>query len=299
MPCSVKKIILGTVQFGLNYGISNASGQPDEGAVSKILLYAKSEGIASLDTAACYGNAEGLLGRLVGQDDFRIITKTLPIDVLAIDNKYLSSVCDRFYESLKLLKQKKVDGLMVHHGEDMLKPGADKLFQLLLRLKGDNLVEKIGISIYDPDVADSIISRYPIDLIQLPFNIVDQRAKKRGLLERLNGLGVEVHARSVFLQGALLMDPNRLPKHLATLSSVIIKLRRVCAIHNSTVHEACLKFATETSGIDKVVCGVNSLIELEQLIGNYHSSHENFDCSLFAIDDPLIINPSNWPKRDM
>jgi aryl-alcohol dehydrogenase-like predicted oxidoreductase len=131
----------------------------------------------------------------------------------------------------------------------------------------------------------------------LPLNIVDQRASLSGLLTRLQAHGVEVHVRSAFLQGALLMAPESLPAHLAPLRAVVRELRSACWARGWTAQQACLRFIAGTAGVDKIVCGVNSLAELDELITNLNDQHEDFDYLRFATNDSTLINPSKWPRN--
>lgn len=291
------KLVLGTVQFGLDYGISNVTGRPGEADVDRMLRRAHAGGIDTLDTAAAYGEAEAVLGRLGEPDEFRIITKIMPVAQAEIDSDALLQVETAFAQSLDRLARQRVSGLMAHHGSDLLKPGGERLFQLLTTLREKGLTDRIGASVYDPDEAEAIIAQFPIDLIQLPFNIVDQRASQSGLLARLQARGVEVHVRSAFLQGALLMAPESLPEHLKPLRPVVTALRAACELRGWTVQQACLRFVAGTVGVDRVVCGVNSVGELDELIANFQDKHDGFDFTRFATNDSMLINPSKWPRK--
>lgn len=293
---SSHKVVLGTVQFGLDYGISNVSGRPALDEVGKILEVAKMAGIGTLDTAAGYGSSEEVLGLLASASDFNVITKTLPISAHRVDSNVIDQLCEIFDRSLARLRRDKVAGLLAHHSLDLLKPGADLLYRQLSDWKASGLVERIGVSVYSPAEADEILSRYQIDLIQLPFNVVDQRAARTGVLARLHQSGVEVHARSAFLQGALLMEPAMLPEHLLKLRPLMSRLKDACAERGWSVQEACLRFVIGTDCVDKVVCGVNSAKELEQLVSRVKSGQEGFDFSPYHVDDVRIIQPSEWPK---
>lgn len=293
---SCNKVVLGTVQFGLDYGISNASGRPAMNEVRAILEAAKMAGIDTLDTAASYGGSEEVLGLLASASDFKVITKTLPISAHRVDGSVIDQLCEIFDRSLVRLRRDMVSGLLVHHSQDLLKPGADRLYRQLSDWKASGRVERIGVSVYSPAEVDEILSRYQIDLIQLPFNVVDQRAVRTGILARLQQTGVEVHARSAFLQGALLMEPATLPEHLVKLRPLISRLKDACAERGWSVQEGCLRFVAGTDGVDKVVCGVNSAKELEQLVSRMRSVQEGFDFSPYQVDDVRITQPSEWPK---
>jgi aryl-alcohol dehydrogenase-like predicted oxidoreductase len=290
------RLILGTVQFGLKYGISNVKGQPRLEEVQDIFNLARSYGVETLDTAAVYGEAESVIGSSPESSIFKIITKTLPVKEQIVSQNSISDIQATLERSLVRLRRDRIEGVLVHHGCDLLKPGADGLHKLLCNLKDSGVIKRIGVSVYDPEEADKIISRYPIDIIQLPFNILDQRASRSGLFERSRSASVEIHVRSAFLQGALLMAPDQLPAHLLKLRPVLSKFRNACDKYGWTAQEACLRFVAGTAGVDQIVCGVNSAKELSELVSRFRSDHVGFDFSSYSNKDLQIINPSNWPK---
>lgn len=292
-----QRIVLGTAQFGLNYGVSNVGGRPALGEVDRILCVAKSLGVDTLDTAAVYGDAEDVLGALPQSSDFSVITKTSPARVERIGSRVVAEIGKMFDRSLARLRRDKVTGILVHHSGDLLKPGADLLYRMLSNWKAAGRVDRIGVSIYAPDEADLILSRYPIDLIQLPLNVIDQRALRTGLLDRLQSAGVEVHTRSVFLQGALLMPLSDLPAHLAVLRPRLVSLADECLQRGWSVQEACLRFVLGIDQIGKLVCGVNTSKELSELVSKARPGWAGFDFSPFALDDTRVIHPSEWPSN--
>ncbi len=217
------KIGLGTVQFGTPYGISNTTGQTPEQEVHRILTTAASHGIRTIDTASLYGDSEQVLGRQLSVDHvFRIVTKTPRFDracISAEDGKHLKKVFD---QSCSYLRQQTVYGLLVHNADDLLTSSGAYLMDAMSELKSEGRVSKIGASVYSASQIDRILERFSIDLIQLPINVLDQRLIKSGHLAALKHKDVEVHGRSVFLQGMLLMDPDRLPAHFAVVKPLLV-----------------------------------------------------------------------------
>ena len=206
---SITKISLGTVQFGIDYGINSIEGQVLSSEVESILSFAYSKGIDLLDTAPAYGNSEKILGRM-NISNFKVVTKTRHFDSFEISNNDVELLNNDFYHSLEGLKQDGVYGLMIHNAEDLLKPGAEKLFDQLQEFKQEGKIIKIGVSVYDHSQLKSILNIFDIDLVQLPFNILDRRMIDSGMFAKLREMNIEVHARSVFLQGLLLMsEKNR------------------------------------------------------------------------------------------
>ena len=174
-----------------------------------ILDFARRSNITTLDTASGYGNSEQVLGD-VNTCDFKIVTKTRNFNQAVIGNKEINLLTSDFNKSLKLLKQKSVYGVLVHNANDLLKPGADKIIKQLQILKQKGQITKIGVSIYSEEQLQKIIDSFDIDLVQLPFNILDKRLKDSGILNNIFSQGIEIHARSVFLQG-LFLDLGRIP----------------------------------------------------------------------------------------
>lgn len=289
------KIALGTVQFGLNYGISNQEGQTSPDEVSKILDVAREYCVSVIDTAALYGNSEEILGRSLPNDHpFRIVTKTIRIDSDRITASDADRVESAFIESLEKLRCYSVYGLMFHNADDLLAEGGEMIMERLQCLKKSGRVSKIGASVYTADQIDKILSRFEIDLIQLPINVLDQRLLAGGQLSALKSRGVEIHARSVFLQGLLLMDPDTLgphfdlvKKHLKQYQENLYKLR-------ITPVQAALYFVTMLDEIDAVICGVNNHQQLEELC-LAATRIADFGFNQYAISDDSILNPSKWP----
>ena len=209
------KLALGTVQFGLHYGIANEAGQVSLGEAQSVLSLAKANEIDVLDTAIAYGASEEVLGK-VGIDGFRVVTKfpSLPDD----QNNVAHWVIEQVRESLARLGQKKLYGLLLHRSEDLLGSKGGQLLQALADLKNDGFVQKIGFSIYSPDEIDEVYKKIKIDLVQAPLNVVDRRLQSSGWLDRLKDDGVEVHTRSAFLQGLLLMERSKIPQKFSRWS---------------------------------------------------------------------------------
>jgi aryl-alcohol dehydrogenase-like predicted oxidoreductase len=203
------KLALGTAQFGLKYGIANQQGQVSHDEAKVVLALARARGMDTLDTAIAYGDSEQRLGE-IGIQDWRVVSKlpAIPEGCGDIAQWVVAAVRD----SLGRLKVGKLYGLLLHRPQQLLEKNGGQLYSALQQLKQDGLVQKIGISIYDPSELDNLCSSYQLDLVQAPFNIMDQRLIATGWLSRLAKQGTELHVRSVFLQGLLLMTPSDRPK---------------------------------------------------------------------------------------
>ena len=208
------KIALGTVQFGMLYGIANKNGQVAKKSVRKILSHAKKNGINTVDTAISYGDSEEFLGN-AGIKEWDLVTK-LP-EVPKLCTNISDWVNDQITGSLKRLRVDRVKALMLHRPEQLLGTDGGDLWHAIKELKNRGIVKKIGFSIYGPEELEQLWMRYRPDIIQAPFNIFDQRLKTSGWLEKLHNNNVEIHVRSIFLPllgGArrrLLLDEHHFP----------------------------------------------------------------------------------------
>ncbi|RED65058.1 aldo/keto reductase [Cohnella lupini] len=291
------KLGLGTAQLGMDYGVANRNGQTSMAEAREILWAAELNGISVIDTAAVYGDSERVLGMLLPkqhQHTFRIITK-LP-GLLPQDGSGISSneVVNRLMESLLRLRQEGVYGVILHRAEDLLSVYGDEVMKGLQKCKRLGLASKIGISVYAEDRVEELISRYPIDLIQVPVNLFDQRLVQNGLLSRCKSLGIEVHARSVFLQGLLCMDPLELPAYFRPHTEQILRFHSFVKEKGMSPVEAAMSYVNDLPVIDTFVCGVNRQEQLLQLIALASKSSHGFDYSDFASSEPSLLNPSLW-----
>jgi aryl-alcohol dehydrogenase-like predicted oxidoreductase len=288
------KIGLGTAQFGLNYGISTKEGQTQPIEIVKILEVAKDYHISLIDTAALYGNSEEVLGRLLPRDhNFKLVTKTIRIDSSPITEADADRLESAFESSLEKLRSRTSYGLMFHNSDDLLAEGGERLMRRLQQLKQNGLVTKIGASVYTADQIDKILSRYEIDLIQIPMNVLDQRLLAGSQLTALKAKGVEIHVRSAFLQGLLLMEPETIPGFFDPVREKLKGYHEFIRENGITPIQAALGFLSACDEVDVIVCGVNNhqqLIELCQATGQL----PQVDFSSFAIDDDNILNPSMW-----
>ena len=277
------KLAIGTVQFGLDYGITNHSGQVAIDEVKDILDYAKTNNIDTLDTAARYGNSEQVLGE-VGVNNYRIITKTTPL------KNGVDRVIKGFYQSLDNLNIGQVDGLLIHNIDDVKDKRFGDLFHKLNELKEEGLINKIGFSTYTPDQVDFLLENFDFDLIQVPFNVFDTRLIEGGQLQALKKKNIEIHARSIFLQGVLLDFDN--------LSSYFSKWKKQFDKYQSTVEksglsllEYALNFTLNVQEIDKILVGVNSADQLKEIV---QAKKKQSSLSAFPIDDIALLNPGLW-----
>jgi aryl-alcohol dehydrogenase-like predicted oxidoreductase len=285
------KLAMGTVQFGLPYGIANISGQIDKKTVSKLLYRAKEVGIDTLDTAISYGESEQCLGEN-GVEGWRIITK-LPKVPNSCDN-VIAWVEDQVSNSLARLNVTRLGGLLLHQPNQLLELNGKFIWSALQKIKENGIVEKIGFSIYKPEELDLLWPYFQPDLVQAPYNIVDRRLKTSGWLQKMTDLGVETHVRSVFLQGLLLMGENKRPKKFNRWARFWAEWDKWLYENGLTAQQACLGLVMTESNINKVVIGVDSLFQLEEILSNINTNIIQFP--EMSTNDVNLIDPSRWGR---
>jgi aryl-alcohol dehydrogenase-like predicted oxidoreductase len=288
------KVSIGTVQFGSAYGVSNIIGKTQPYEVRNILDLSYKNGISMLDTAPLYGDSETVLGNVLTGINWKIITKTPQFTDIRITNKHTKILKKSFMRSLSKLNSDSVYGLMVHNGDDLLKSGGDLLFKEMCCLRSEKLVKKIGVSVYNPEQARNLIERFDIDLIQLPINLFDQSFIKTDLLQFIKSRRIEIHARSVFLQGLLLMDIKSIPAYFSPLISKFKELDILLESNSITRFDAALAFVFGLNEVDNIVIGLNTIDQLRRLLTFLEKPVTSLDFSKFSIDDEKYINPSMW-----
>jgi glutamate-1-semialdehyde 2,1-aminomutase len=298
------EIGLGTVQFGVHYGVTNFRGKTPFNEVVRILRAAAESGVGWLDTGSMYGDSEEVLGRalrFVG-GEFRIVTKTPRFPEAKVTDANADHLEECFHDSLRKLQRPSVEGLLLHNPEDLFKPGWKKLWQRMRALKAHGLVRKIGASVYDPEQTRNLPGDLHPDIIQLPLNFLDQRFLRSGELKRLRSLGVETHVRSIFLQGLLLLDPARLPSHFQSVRAHLLKIQDALRKASFEPLEAPFAWAERAADIDVLVVGVTTLKECHDTLAAAARRREgaqrwNIDTESWNCGDVRITNPTFWPKE--
>jgi aryl-alcohol dehydrogenase-like predicted oxidoreductase len=284
------KLALGTVQFGLPYGVANKSGQVTEDTAKRILEHAREADIDTLDTAIDYGDSEQCLGN-VGVECWSVVTKLPAVPEECPD--VIDWVNEQINGSLSRLGLNHITSLMLHRPRQLIESVGQELWSAMQTLKDKGIIEKIGFSIYEPTGLDQVWENFQPDIIQAPYNILDQRLKTSGWLQKLHEHGVEVHVRSVFLQGLLLMSKEQRPKKFSHWSTMWAAWDQWLVEQKFTPLEACLGFALAEPAIDRVVVGVDSLSQLEQILDSLTKEPSQIPHELIVTDQNLL-NPSNW-----
>jgi aryl-alcohol dehydrogenase-like predicted oxidoreductase len=284
------KLALGTVQFGLDYGVANTSGRVTAQKANVILQRAKAYGLDTLDTAVAYGDSEAILGQL-GIQKWKTVTK---LPALPEDCKYVSQwVHDQVQQSLTRLGLKQLHGVLLHRPSQLLEDKGISLYTALQSLKTAGLTRKIGVSVYCPAELESLFDRYAIDLVQAPLNILDRRLLESGWASRLHDAGVEVHTRSAFLQGLLLVPPSKRPAKFNLWSDFWNMWDRWLGCQGLTPLQACIRYVTNLPQIDRVVVGVDNAAQLNQIVEAGHGRLTTLP-ELDALKDARLTNPASW-----
>lgn len=287
------RLALGTVQFGLPYGVANTQGQVNYKQAETMLRSARTAGIDTLDTAIAYGEAETVLGH-IGVTGFRLISKVPAIR--ETEGSVDDWVVAQTEKSLERLRVPCLSGLMLHAPDDLLGPYGKALARGMQRVRDMGLAERIGVSVYSPEQLAALADFLPLEIIQIPSNVFDRRFSETGWLDRLAAEGVEVHARSAFLQGLLLMPPDLVPIKFAPFRPLINSWHRWLAgqvAAGRSAVQACLAHVASYPTVARIVIGADSAAQLEEIIAASTAVSQLAPTSLSSPDSPLI-NPSKW-----
>ena len=291
---NLNNYILGGAQLGSNYGILNNSSTLSSQEIEKLLSLALKYGIRYIDTAPAYGNSERILNNK-NFDHFSIISKTYLPDYIE-NNEDL--VCESFKATLDRISRNNIYGYLIHDTNQFLSlKNRKNIWKQLLDYKKNGLIKKLGFSVYTESEIDEVLDEFDsIDIIQLPVNIFDQRLLHSKVLKKAIHSNIELHARSIFLQGLLLCNVNMIPKNLTS----IVNMRKEMDNYTSNLGisnlDLSLAYIKNLNFISKVVVGVKTLEHLELLnFANINSdSIKNIDYSCFKLNSYNELDPRNW-----
>ena len=275
----MNKLVLGTVQFGLQYGV-NSAGRPGEEAVMRILEEAAKGGITTLDTSSAYGNSEEILGKCIASaGQFKIVSKY---------PKGETPVQEMFESSLRRLHVDRLYGYLLHHFEVYRnEPG---VWEAFLALKESGKVQKIGFSLYSPDELELILkNKAPFDLLQFPYSIFDK--KFQPYMKDLHEKGVEIHVRSTFLQGLFFKDRNALPEKLQPMKKYLLQLDEFSRESGLGIAEIALNYNLQNPCIDGVLIGVDNAEQLKANLLSVKDTPVDFE---IEVNEQELLNPANW-----
>ncbi len=284
---TASKLALGTAQFGGSYGVANSRGQigAEEGA--RIVSAAAQAGLDTIDTAITYGDAEQRLGE-IGVEGWRVVTKLpgLPGDAPDV----AAWVDDQLSRSLQRLRLDAVYALLLHRPGDLAGPDGAGLLNALAVQRARGRTSRVGVSVYDPAQLDAVWDE-SLDLVQIPFNVLDRRLVTSGWLDRLDAQGKEVHTRSAFLQGLLLMEQP--PSYFDRWSGLLSEWHAWLARESLTPLQACLAFVLDEARIDRTVVGVDDAGQLDDILAGA-AAKAGVAIPDLSSDDVDLIDPSRW-----
>lgn len=284
------KLALGTVQFGLNYGVANTSGRVTVQEAGAILQRAQACGLDTLDTAIAYGDSEAVLGQL-GIERWNAVTKlpAVPDDCQDVEQW----VHEQIEQSMARLGVNQLHGVLLHRPAQLLEKMGPALYGALQSIKAQGNTRKIGVSVYGPKELDALFNSYALDLVQAPLNILDRGLVESGWAGRLHDAGVEVHTRSAFLQGLLLMPVAQRPAKFNPWANVWRAWDGWLKKEDLTPLQACLRYVTNLLQIDRLVVGVDTAAQLQQIIDAADGKLPTLP-EFETLQDVRLINPASW-----
>jgi len=288
------KVVLGTVQFGLEYGINNDSGKPNEEVLNNILDTAYENGIRILDTAEAYGNSQKRIGgyHKISKNKFKIITKFSS----KIDNN-IKGVTKRIVNNLEDLNISSLYAYMFHSFSDF-RLYYQSFEEEFLDMKKSGVIKKIGVSIYTNKEFEYLIdSKTQVDLIQIPYNLLDNLNQRGELISRAKAKNIEIHVRSVFLQGLFFKEYDKLVGSLEIFRPQIKEIQDLCNVNAIKVSDLALGYVSSNDEIDNILIGVDTEEQLQEnlLAINRSINKEILDkINYLKVTDKNMLNPSNW-----
>ena len=290
----LNKLCIGSAQFGLPYGANNKTGQVPIDEVKKILEYAEKNNINYIDTASGYGDAETILGN-VGLDNFKVTTKLMPVPptIKNIETWLLNEL----EKSLQKLQKEKIYGLLLHDTKILKSSEGEKVINSLQIAKKEKLINKVGISIYDPEELNLINNLNKIDIVQAPYNIFDRRLEITGWIDKLYSENIEIQARSIFLQGILLQKSHALDKRFQKWQSYFQNFEKFLDNNDLSAYEACVSFVEQSNKISQIVVGIDYFEQFKQLIRLALIKRQSNEMPNILCNDLDLIDPRRWPDR--
>ncbi|HEY2356869.1 MAG TPA: bifunctional regulator KidO [Phenylobacterium sp.] len=288
MTSPIKKLGLGSGQFGLDQQ-AGARGRPRDAEAREILAIAARSGLTFLEVGRHPSAAEITLGQVLPKPQpFKLTVTTVRPD------RGPDLVETEIRAQLARLGVSQVDAILAPSATDLFSTHGAALWDRLRKLKDEGLCKKIGVSVYASDDPVGLARRFKPDLVQAPASLLDQRMLIDGTLAELAGMGIEVHLRSIFLNGLLFLPPDRAPNHLKAAAGRISRARRLIAEGRSDPLQAALGFALSRPEASAVLVGVASAAEMSAVVAAAMSPPPDLDWDEMALDDPVALDPHAW-----
>lgn len=284
------KLILGTVQMGLPYGINNAKGQISLDDSLAILKYAFDNGIVTLDSAEAYGNAHQVIGAFhekYPKKQFKVITK--------LPNQTNENIIEKVNGYLNELKVDQLYALLFHSFSSYTNGWEN--FHALRQFKLEGKIKKIGVSVYTNEEVEEVMNNEEIDIIQVPFNLLDNINLRGEVFEKARSKGKTIHTRSALLQGLFFKDINEQNENVQNLKGELVQLAYISKAHNIPISRLALSYCLYQNNIENVLIGVDTL---DQLKDNIESVDYQLQSALveeinsIEVKNLELLNPSLW-----
>lgn len=300
----IQKMCLGTVQFGMKYGINNKYGQPTKQDVFEMIDISIERGIRILDTASAYGEAEELIGEYLSkrknENNIQVISKLRPnlieLETLSVENVILKEI----ETSIKKMNIEKLDGYLLHTPQNFYDK---RIIESLIKAKEKNLISNMGVSVYEYEDAINVVNSDYIDYIQIPYSIFDQRIDTEEFFESAKKNNVKIFARSAFLQGLITMDPRQIPKNLEEVKHYLDIYDLIIQDYGISRIQGAILYVYDNPNVDYLVFGVdnkNQLVENLDIVENIKVREEFRDRIKKELSNigRSIIFPSLWSKKE-
>ena len=288
------RIALGSAQFGQRYGVANRSGAPTQREMDLVVHRARDAGVDTIDTAIAYGDSESMLGA-AGLSGFRLVTKLPPISIRAADVE--REMREEVRHSLGRLGVERLHGLLLHRAADAISnpPVAAEVRRVLAALATEGIIGRAGVSVYEPTELEAVADVMPLGIVQAPYNVLDRRFDESGWFSRLRAAGAEIHVRSVFLQGLLLLDDGQMPSAFDKWNPVWSRWRAWLRERDVSAVTGALGAVLSNPNVDRVVVGVDTLAQWNEVLAAA-SSDRGVMPDDPGCDDMQLINPMNWSR---
>ena len=295
----ISRLVLGTAQLGMDYGIANTTGQPVYNTARSIVQEAWESGICEFDTAQAYGQSEKVLGQIFKDlgvaSEAKVITKFVP-DVDHSDRAALNNALEI---SLNNLGIESLYGLMLHR-EDMLDLWGKGLEENLMNIVGSGRVEYLGVSVYSPERAIQALNTEGISMVQLPTNVIDRRLERAGVFQLADDVGKTIYIRSIFLQGLLLISHDTLPEYMQFAETVLKRLNSLAHNIGLNIKELCIGYIKNVFPHARLIFGAEMLAQVKENLKCWNVAWSSDLTEKIQIEfndaNEIILNPSLWPK---
>ena len=286
-----RRLVLGSSNFVPGYGIKKSKGYNLK-EISKMMKILNKHKISFIDTASSYYGVEKKIGQS-GISNFKVFTKIPEL----LNNVTIKSWMKKCIMRSRLRTKKKFfEGIFFHNPQDLLTANGNTLYNSLVELKKEGFTRKIGVSVYSPKELKKILNKYSFDMVQIPINIFDRRFLQNNYLNLLKKKKIEIHARSIFLQGILLLDSYSMPGYFLTWKNLFNRWSKWNERNKLTKLQTCLNFILNLKNIDKVVIGVENISQLEEILKYNQYKKKIFPKKIFSTNQKLI-DPRQWKKN--